>query len=124
MAGPGKGGGGSGGGPGGQCIMQIKVSHPRLAQILFQLLNLGLRGQGGPEDNASHRSRVSHLHLAQIKVLIQGLVLGLWEGFTVNLLRDTLLVADSTGCEGGNSLVTVQVSTPNLEQDTSVSTDL
>lgn len=55
------------------------------------------------------------LEALQVEALIQ-LTCG-WGGegcLSVYPLRDTLLVADSTGVEGGNGLVAVQVSTPDL----------
>ena len=59
--------------------------------------------------------KVTHLHLAKIKVLIQHFSLGLRESIAVDLLGDALLVTDSTCCEGCNGLVTIQVSASYLD---------
>ncbi len=58
----------------------------------------------------------SHLKLAEVKALVKDLRLGLRKHVSVDLLRDTLLVADCTGVEGCNGFVVVQISTSDLHE--------
>ena len=71
--------------------------------------------RGGPGTNLCQIT-MAHLHLAKIELAIQHLRLGLRESITINLLGNAFLITDSTCCEGCYSLVTVQVSAPNLDK--------
>lgn len=62
------------------------------------------------------QSKAMYLHLAKIKVLVERLRLRLRKSVSVDLLRDTLLVAHGACCEGRNGLVVEQVSTSNLQR--------
>ena len=58
----------------------------------------------------------AYLKLAEVKVLVKQIRFGFREGIPVNLLRNTLLVADGTSSEGLDVFVILEISTPYLQQ--------